>query len=137
MIPALFASLPLAAALLGVEVATGRSAPGACAARWVRAAAFGLAAVAGGVLLVALPGSEWVMLAAVLPLTTISLVRCTALVPLAGARRVAVVALVVTAGVVVGVQRVPVPLTRAAIVASFVGEAPAEPRPRPERSIRA
>jgi hypothetical protein len=134
----LFACLLLGASLLAAEVITGRTAPEAQPARWIRAGAFALPTVAGGILLMALPLTEWVLLLALLPLTSASFVRFVTLVPLAGWRRPLIVTVVVCVGVVGGASFVPVPLHRGDIETALPGP-PAPPpsaHPNADRLVR-
>ena len=138
MLLLLLALLLTASILLAFEVATGKTTSKAPAAVWARVVLFGLAACAGGTLLVALPLAEWVLLLALLPLTTIALVRFLTLLTerLPGWRGVAVAAVAVVVGVAAGVQTVPVPLTRAHIQSALPGTPPPSANPNAGRLVR-
>ena len=138
MLLVLLALLLSSSVLLAAEVATGRTEPTTPAAGWARAGLFALAACAGGTLLVALPSGEWVLLLALLPLTTISLLRFLALLTgrLPGWQGLAVAAVVVVVGVAIGVRTVPVPLTRAHIQAALPGAPPPSALPNAGRLVR-
>ena len=109
-----FVVVLIAAALLASEVWTGPLTRARWPLRWVAVAVFGVASVAGATLLTALSGREWLLALALVPLTTLSVLRFGGLA-LPRARpwqRIAVVGVVLAVGVVAALQVVPVPLTR-------------------------
>lgn len=138
MLFALFALLLAASALLAVEVAARNATPEAGPRRWLRIGVFALAAAAGGTLLVALPLSEWVLILALVPLTSISLIRAWTLVStsLPGWRGMALVTAAVLMAVAVGVQTVPIPLTRDHIQSALPGGPPPSAHPDAGRLVR-
>jgi len=133
-----FGLLLLAASVLTVEVARGgrRAEKGAEAIGSM--VVFGLAALSGGALLLALPRSEWLLMIALLPLTTISVIRYLSLLRAVSASRavVALAALALTAGAWAGTRVLPAPLTRAAIQAAMPGPDPGSALPQAGRLVR-
>lgn len=109
-----FVLLIAAAGLLAGEAWFGRSLSARRAARLAAAVTFSGAGIAGATLLTALSGREWMLALALVPLTTLSIVRFGGLVlPEAAAwKRIVLVGVVMTIGVVAALQVVPVPLTR-------------------------
>ena len=90
---------------------------------------YGAAAIAGATLLTALSGREWVLAVALVPLTTLCVLRFGGLVRTEGRlwERVALVGVVLAVGVAAALQLVPVPLTRA----HLSGQPAAHPMERP------
>lgn len=127
-----------ASVLLTVEVVTGRSRPRTRTARWAAAGTFAGAASAGTGLLLALPWSEWVLMVALLPLTTICTVRFVSLARgHAPGWRIAVICGVVLAtGTISVVEVLPYPLTRAAIQATVPGSPHPSVLPEAGRLVR-
>ena len=133
-----FALLLAAAALLAVEVGTGRTKPKTETGAWAATGLFAGAASAGGTLLVALPWEEWVLILALLPLTAICVVRLLALVSerVPGLRGAALAGAILALGVIAGTNVVPIPLTRAAIQSALPGLPPPSALPDAGRLVR-
>ncbi len=109
-----FLILVAAALLLAAEVWGGPLVGARRPLRALAAVTFGAASIAGATLLTALAGGEWLLALALIPLTTLSILRMGGLV-LPRARpwtRVALVGVVLAVGVAAALQVVPVPLTR-------------------------
>ena len=133
-----FALLLAAAVWLGAEVATGRTKPRTRFGAWAGAAVFACAASAGGTLLVALPWAEWVLIVALLPLTFICIVRFVVLLQsrVSGWRSAVLAGVVLAAGVIAGIQTVPIPLTRAEIQSALPGAPAPSAHPNAGRLVR-
>lgn len=132
-----FGVLAASAVALGAEQARGlriRTGGGATAL----ATLHGTAAVAGATLLVALAGREWLLAAALVPITALSVIRFAGLVAPAPprARRLAIAGLVLLAGVAATLQAVPVPLTRAHLTGAAPADAAPSARPHRGRTVR-
>ncbi|MEL6615233.1 MAG: hypothetical protein AAFQ43_05820, partial [Bacteroidota bacterium] len=80
----------------------------------------------------------WILIAALVPLTLMSLVRATALVStsLPGWRGLALIVAVVLTSMAVGIQTIPVPLTRAAIQSALPGGPAPSAHPDAGRLVR-
>lgn len=133
-----FGFLLAAALLLTAEVATGRSRLGGAAIVWGSLGVYAAAASAGGALLVALPWAEWLLMLALVPLTSICLIRFVSLLQerVPGWRGAAMAGAVLAVGLIGGTSALPVPLTRAEIQAALPGTPPLSAHPDAGRLVR-
>lgn len=99
---------------------------------------FASAASAGGALLVVLPWSEWLLMLALVPLTSICLIRFVALLRyrIPGWRGTAFASAVLVVGVIIGSTALPSPLTRAEIQSALPGGEPSSAHPDAGRLVR-
>ena len=139
----LFATLGVAALLLALEAITGRLVGRTEASTRLRAAIFFAATVAGGTLLVAVSSREWMLLAALAPITILSLLRFTMLANgwWSGWRLSIYTAALLLAFIALCMPMMPRPLDRSALLESLRigrgGSAPDSISPDALRPVRA
>jgi hypothetical protein len=117
----LFAALALAAVLLAAEAITGRLVGRTDLSTRVRAGVFFAATVAGGALLVGVSSREWMLLAALAPITLLSLLRFTMLANgwWSGWRLSVYTAALLVAFIALCLPLMPSPLDRSALLESL------------------